>query len=75
MGEDEWLNDKRFATDASRGAHSVLISERMQAWTIERTTAEVIKSLEQARIPWGSVSSKGNLNSPSGRSDGLFRRR
>ena len=55
MGEDEWLNDKRFATDASRGAHSVLISERMQAWTIGRTTAEVIKSLEQARIPCGEV--------------------
>ena len=55
MGEDEWLNDKRFATDASRGAHSVLISERMQAWTIERTNDEVIKSLEQARIPCGEV--------------------
>ena len=55
MGETMWLNDERFATDASRGEHSELISERMQAWTIERTTAEVIASLESARIPCGEV--------------------
>ncbi len=55
MGEDHWLTDPRFATDASRGEHAEIISKRMQAWTITRTTAEVISELDQARIPCGEV--------------------
>ena len=55
MGEDFWLNDERFATDTTRGEHSDLISKRMQTWTMERTTVEVIEALEAARIPCGEV--------------------
>lgn len=55
MGEDFWLNDERFATDTTRGEHSEMISERMQQWTTERTTSEVIAALEEARIPCGEV--------------------
>ena len=55
MGEDFWLKDERFATDTTRGEHRELISERMQAWTMERSTAEVIDALEAARIPCGEV--------------------
>ena len=55
MGEDFWLKDERFATDTTRGEHRELISERMQAWTMERSTAEVIEALEAARIPCGEV--------------------
>lgn len=55
MGEDHWLTDPRFATDASRGDHAGLISERMQQWTAGHTTEEVIAALDEARIPCGEV--------------------
>ncbi len=55
MGEDYWLNDSKFATDESRGIHAAEISARMQKWTSERTNAEVLTQLEQARIPCGEV--------------------
>ncbi len=55
MGEDHWLTDPRFATDASRGDHSEIISERMQVWTSERSSEEVLDALDNARIPCGEV--------------------
>ncbi|MYD43364.1 MAG: CoA transferase [Gammaproteobacteria bacterium] len=55
MGEEYWLTDEKFASDESRGEHAIEISERMQAWTRERTNAEVVASLEEARIPCGEV--------------------
>lgn len=56
MGEeDKWLDDPRFKDDVSRGAHSALLSERMQAWCGERTTEECTAELETARIPSGPV--------------------
>lgn len=55
MGDEIWLSDRRFATDYSRGKHGDLISERMQTWTMARTTAEAIKALDKARIPCGEV--------------------
>ena len=55
MGEEHWLKDPRFADDASRGAHSEMISERMQAWTTGRSTGEILTALDEARIPCGEV--------------------
>ena len=55
MGEDRWLSDPRYATDETRGDHAAEISERMSAWTCERTTGEVVAELESARIPCGEV--------------------
>lgn len=55
MGEERWLTHARYATDETRGDHAVEISERMSAWTRERTTAEVVAALEAARIPCGEV--------------------
>ncbi len=55
MGEDTWLADPRFATDETRGDNASLISERMSAWTADRTTADVLKTLEEARIPCGEI--------------------
>lgn len=52
---ESWIEDPRFANDASRGEHSVLISERMQNWTRTRTTAEVLAALDDARVPCGEV--------------------
>ena len=55
MGEEHWLTDPRYATDEARGDNAVDISERMNRWTAERSTAEVMDLLADARIPCGEV--------------------
>ena len=55
MGEPHWLTDERYATDETRGDNARDISERMAAWTAERTTAAATAELEAARIPCGEV--------------------
>ncbi|MDA1076436.1 MAG: CoA transferase [Proteobacteria bacterium] len=55
VDKPEWLTDPRFATDATRGEHAELISETMQAWTRERSSAQVLQALDDARIPCGEV--------------------
>ena len=55
MGEKDWLEDKRFKDDLSRGENGHLISERMSEWCAERTSKEAIVELEGSRIPVGEV--------------------
>ena len=55
MGEEYWLEDSKFSSDESRGENAIEISERMQRWTQDRTNAEVVQTLEDARIPCGEV--------------------
>lgn len=56
MGNEEyWLNDPKFANDLDRGNNSALISARLAEWLSERTTAEAIAALEQARVPAAPV--------------------
>ncbi len=55
MGEKDWLEDKRFKDDLSRGENGHLISERMSEWCAERTSKEAITELEGSRIPVGEV--------------------
>lgn len=55
MGEPEWLEDPRFASDQARGDNGAALSERMSRWTAERTTAEALEQLAGARIPCGEV--------------------
>jgi len=55
MGEKDWLEDKRFKDDLSRGENGHLISERMSEWCAERTSKEAIMELEGSRIPVGEV--------------------
>ena len=55
MGEARWLTDPRYATDEARGDNAVDISERMSRWTAERSTAEAMALLADARIPCGEV--------------------
>jgi crotonobetainyl-CoA:carnitine CoA-transferase CaiB-like acyl-CoA transferase len=55
MGEDHWLTDARFRDDQARGDNGEVISERMAAWTAERTTAEALAELDGARIPAGPL--------------------
>ena len=55
MGEEYWLTDPRYASDEARGDNAVDISTRMSQWSADKTTAEVVEALEQARIPCGEV--------------------
>jgi len=55
MGDEALLSDPRFATDDLRGRNNHELSERMNAWTAERTTAEVMDLLSKAKIPAGPV--------------------
>ncbi|MBM85845.1 MAG: formyl-CoA transferase [Rhodospirillaceae bacterium] len=55
MSEEEWLTDPRFATDLDRGDNGEVLSMRMQEWCADKTTKEVLKLLEEARIPCGPM--------------------
>jgi len=73
MGEAHWLTDPRFKDDQARGDHGELISERMSAWTAERTTAEALAELEKAQIPAGPLySPQQALDDPHVRAAGLL---
>ncbi len=71
----EWREDPRFATDATRGDHGKIVSERMQGWCALRTSSEALAELESARIPSGPVySPQQALDDPHVREAGLFER-
>ncbi len=55
VGAEVWIGDPRFSSDAERGRHAALVSERAGAWCAERTTAEALLALEEARVPAGPV--------------------
>jgi crotonobetainyl-CoA:carnitine CoA-transferase CaiB-like acyl-CoA transferase len=73
MGEEHWLTDHRFKDDDARGWNGEAISERMQAWCAERTTAEVMDTLEKARLPVAPVySPQQALEDPHVRAAGFY---
>jgi crotonobetainyl-CoA:carnitine CoA-transferase CaiB-like acyl-CoA transferase len=75
MGEPHWLEDPRFHDDISRGDHGEIISARLAEWCAERTTAEVLKEMEEARLPAGPVMSPQDvLDDPHVAATGLFHR-
>lgn len=55
IGAPEWLEDPRFASDKARGDNGEAISERVQAWCAQKTSAEAIAAFEGARVPAGPV--------------------
>ena len=73
IGAPEWLEDKRLASDKSRGDHGEIVSARMQVWCGERTSAEAIKAFETARVPAGPVySPRAALNDPHVKASDIF---
>ena len=73
MGEEHWLDDPRFKDDISRGDNGELISERLAAWCAERTSAEVLSAMEEARLPAGPILSPQEvLEDPHIAAKGLF---
>ncbi len=74
MGEDEWLQDPRFASDLLRGRHGQIISERMARWCIERTTEQAVRAMEEARIPAGRLYKPAEvLSDPHVQACGIFK--
>ena len=55
IGAPEWLDDKRFASDKSRGDNGEVISKRVGEWVAQRSSAEAIAAFEGARVPAGPV--------------------
>lgn len=75
MGEPHWLEDPRFATDISRGNNGEAISERLARWCAERTSKQVLKEMEEARLPAGPVMSPQDvIDDPHVAATNLFKR-
>lgn len=65
LGESHWLEDPRFATDELRAEHGAILSERMQSWCADHTSADALDVLAAAGIPAGPVlSPRETLNHP-----------
>ena len=74
VGEPAWIDDPRFGDDMARGDHGEVISGRMAQWCAERTTAEALAALEDARIPAGAVlSPQQTLDDPHVAAVGFLR--
>ena len=74
VGEPAWIDDPRFRDDMARGDHGEVISGRMAQWCAERTTAEALAALEDARIPAGAVlSPQQTLDDPHVAAVGFLR--
>lgn len=55
VGENRWLNDPAYATDAMRGENAAEFCAIMQDWAKQRSTQEAIELLDEARIPSAPV--------------------
>jgi crotonobetainyl-CoA:carnitine CoA-transferase CaiB-like acyl-CoA transferase len=74
IGAIDWLADPRFGSDADRGTHSEIISERINSWCALRTRDEAIAAFEEARVPAGPVYTMAEaLSDPHVRACELFR--
>ena len=74
VGEPGWVGDPRFRDDMARGDHGEVVSARMARWCAERTTAEALAALEEARIPAGPVlSPRQTLDDPHVAAAGFLR--
>jgi crotonobetainyl-CoA:carnitine CoA-transferase CaiB-like acyl-CoA transferase len=69
----DWLNDPRFGNDELRGLNGELISARAAAWCAQRSSAQVMTELGEAKIPCGPVlSPQQALEHPQMQATGLF---
>ncbi|SDP45954.1 Crotonobetainyl-CoA:carnitine CoA-transferase CaiB [Rhodoferax sp. OV413] len=54
-GQPQWSTDPRFATNAARVEHRLLLVPLLRQLTVQRTTAEWIALLERANVPCGPI--------------------
>ncbi len=55
VGQSQWADDPRFATNASRVAHRAKLIPLIRQQTVFRTTAEWVSLLQQAGVPCGPI--------------------
>lgn len=73
VGQTDWLDDPRFATDALRAENGAALSERTAAWCAKLTTKEALEALAAARVPGGPVlSPRQVLEDPHVQAAGLL---
>lgn len=73
MDEPHWLEDPRYASDASRAENAIDLSERSSRWAAGLTTEEALGVLSAARIPAGPVLSPQQvLDDPHVNATGVF---
>ena len=51
VGEEAWFTDPRFANDDQRAINGEVLNTAMAAWCEARTQAEVMTTLDSARVP------------------------
>jgi crotonobetainyl-CoA:carnitine CoA-transferase CaiB-like acyl-CoA transferase len=54
-GNEELMDDPRFADDLGRGDYGDILSEKMAKWCAARSTAEVLAELEAVKLPAGPI--------------------
>ena len=55
VGQPQWADDPRFATNAARVANRALLIPLIRQATVFKTTAEWVEVLEQAGVPCGPI--------------------
>ena len=73
IGEEQWIDDPRFATDEARGDNGEVLSKRAAAWCATRTVAQALAELERAKVPAGPVLAPQQLlDDPHANAAGYF---
>lgn len=61
MGQPDLIKDPRFSTNPNRKLHETEIDPIVEAWTVQHTTAEVEKLLDEVGVPVASAKSVEEL--------------
>lgn len=61
VGQEDWIQDPRFASDEARGDNGEVLSTRTQSWCDSRTVNEALDALARAKVPAGPVLSPQQL--------------
>jgi crotonobetainyl-CoA:carnitine CoA-transferase CaiB-like acyl-CoA transferase len=73
VGEEQWIDDPRFASDESRGDNGEVLSARTQEWCQGRTVGDALDALARAKVPAGPVLSPQQLlDNPHVNAAGFF---
>ncbi|MEM8683277.1 MAG: CoA transferase [Pseudomonadota bacterium] len=74
IGAEDWLDDPRFDSDISRGAHRDALCERVEAWTRAQSSDAVLDALASAGVPAGPVLSLAEaIDHPQAKALGLLK--
>lgn len=61
VGREELGTDPRFVGEMKRFENRELITDLVKPWMAERTSVEVVRSLEEARVPCGKVNNLAEM--------------